>query len=124
MRSERSFAARITLPCSAAAPAAARRSFRTAVEQQLDPDQFAVGLLLVSELVTNAVEYSRQDRIELRIRVDSGAVRVEVAGDVENMADGLRGRPRVPDEAGLYPLERISRQLETSGQGTAVWFQL
>lgn len=127
IRLERSFAARITLPCSAAAPAAACRSFRTAVEQQLDPDQFAVGLVLVSELVTNAVEHSRQDRIELRIKVDAGAVRVEVANEADNWAQEWLRAPSTADDSdgpATYPLEKLSRELEQTNPGTALWFQL
>ncbi|HEX5949407.1 MAG TPA: ATP-binding protein [Actinomycetota bacterium] len=85
--------------------------------------------LMVSEVVTNSVRHAglgEGDRIELRISVDKGRVRVEV----HDTGPGFE-RPSEPTTMfrdsgwGLYLVDRLAdRWGITSGRGTTVWFEL
>ena len=85
--------------------------------------------LLVSELVTNSVRHASLDpeqRIELRVRVGPGTVRVEV----EDPGPGFTPTPRRPSDRrnegwGLYLVERIAdRWGVASGSPSIVWFEI
>lgn len=96
---------------------------------EIPPARVATLLLLVSEVVTNAVIHSSAPaptEILLRARmVDSGAVRVEVTDGGE----GFLPVPRDPDHPGggygLYLVEQEARAWGVDREGgTRVWFEL
>ncbi len=85
-----------------------------------------VALLLVSEIVTNAVEHSREPvRLELS-RTGSG-VRASV-WDAEPRLPPVPRRPKVDAEAGrgLYLLDRLASRwgYDPVAGGKTVWFEL
>ena len=79
---------RLWLPAAPQSPRAARAALRDLLEHAgLDHDD---AVLMVSELVTNAVRYVADDDVLLRASVDDGLLRVDVR-------DGGRTLPRLPD---------------------------
>jgi anti-sigma regulatory factor (Ser/Thr protein kinase) len=116
----------VNLPKSSSAAAQARR----AVEQldgTLARDVLADARLLVSELVTNAVEHVSEDgEIELRLSVDDRVLRVEVL----DPGPGFTPRPRRAGDRqdsgwGLHFLARLADRWAVDVDGRArVWFEL
>lgn len=117
-----------TFPATHAAPGSARRSLDT-VARTVGPELLDVLRLLVSELVTNAVEHGRPTdsaRVKLRLLVFPETV----AAVVEDDGPGFREPPPVPDDAafsgwGLHIVPELADRygIETSPR-TAVWFEL
>lgn len=118
----------LSLPADPSTPGVARNALgdeELSVPARLVPDL----QLLVSELVTNSVRHAnlaREQRIEIRVTVRTGTVRVEV----EDPGPGFTPTPRRPgdrrDEGwGLYLVERIAdRWGVTSGTPAVVWFEI
>jgi anti-sigma regulatory factor (Ser/Thr protein kinase) len=83
--------------------------------------------LLVSELVTNAVRHVNRTTqpIELAVRIDDGAIRVEVGDGGAGFKPG-KPRPRGADGGfGLFLVERIATRWGVDTRdGTRVWFEL
>jgi anti-sigma regulatory factor (Ser/Thr protein kinase) len=109
------------LPARAESVVLARRAVEA---MALDPGRRGAVKLLVSELVTNAIEHARlqpDDRIELvaRLRVD-GSLRVEVRDPGRGVRDhaarglGMRIVDRVADRWGVDRRNGL----------TCVWFEL
>jgi serine/threonine-protein kinase RsbW len=120
----------VLLPRSAAAPALARAATRELCERlPLSDNRRQILLVLVSEVVTNAVKYSdggRDGGIAFRAaEMEGGAVRI----DVHDGGTGFRPQPRDPSKPdggwGLYLVDQESRSwgVDTSA-GTRVWFEL
>ncbi|HEY5262410.1 MAG TPA: ATP-binding protein [Solirubrobacteraceae bacterium] len=121
---------RISLEHAPNAPALARAAITGFSDgSDIAPSRLATLLLLVSEIVTNAVIHSSApaptEIVLCARRIDPSAVRVEVI-------DGGRGftpRPRDPDQPGggygLFLVEReaLSWGVDRKG-GTRVWFEL
>lgn len=111
------------------APALARAALREFCQQHeiVDGRQANI-LLLVSELVTNAVLHSDADigtAICLVAQVDQGMVRI----DINDHGAGFTPRVRDPADIGrgygLFLVDRISsRWGVTDKGGTTVWFEL
>ena len=84
--------------------------------------------LLVSELVTNSVRHaglSEAQTIELKVKLRSGIVRVEV----NDQGGGFQPTPRARSDDGsgwgLYLVSRLSDRWGVSSDGvTRVWFEL
>jgi anti-sigma regulatory factor (Ser/Thr protein kinase) len=85
--------------------------------------------LLVSELITNAVRHALVEglpEVELRVRSDSGRVRVVVS----DPGGGFEPMPRLPTAAegsgwGLYLVDRIAdRWGVLSNDRNEVWFEI
>jgi anti-sigma regulatory factor (Ser/Thr protein kinase) len=118
----------LSLPVDATTPGAAR----TAVGEQgfSVPARVLPDLqLLVSELVTNSVRHAQLvpgQRIELRMHVETGMVRVEV----EDPGPGFSPSPRRSgdrrdDGWGLYLVEHIAdRWGVMDGPPSIVWFEM
>jgi anti-sigma regulatory factor (Ser/Thr protein kinase) len=119
---ERSF------PATREAPRSARGSLDV-FARTIDPEAFWVLRLLVTELVTNALQHgspSDSSRITLRVHVFPGTI----AAVVEDDGDGFGHAPTVPDETrvrgwGLHLVPELADRwgLELSPR-TAVWFEL
>jgi anti-sigma regulatory factor (Ser/Thr protein kinase) len=121
------FYAHIELPCELTAGAAARHFLRQQLSSwELDTAHLDDALLLVSEVVANAVLHARTE-IELTLRAaDTGALRVEVYDDNSR----LPTMAVPPDDAtsgrGLQVIERLANRwgFERSRSGKTVWFEL
>ena len=120
---------RIELESTSQAPALARAALNGFCETCAVPaDAAATVLLLVSELVTNAVihpDSELQEMITVDARVRNDTVRVEVA----DAGPRFTPRPRNPDRAhGGYGLYLVDQQAESWGMGTGptttVWFEV
>ena len=119
--------AECTLPAQVLSPAAARRAVREAMtgaglEVILDD-----AVLLVSELVTNAVVHAGT-RIELRVDIGPGSVLVEVIDFRPRALPDLLGKPEADREAGrgMLLLDAVAKEwgIRHFAGGKAVWFQL
>ena len=117
-------AAVTTLPAQAQSPSAARRAVQeiltgAGLEVMLDD-----ALLLVTELVTNAVVHAGTD-IELHIDIGPGRARIEVI-DHGPGVPVRRGDPDSPREGGrgIFLLDALAQEWGTRhfAGGKAVWF--
>lgn len=123
-------ALRVSLEQSNHAPALARAAITGFSDGgEIPPTTLATLLLLVSEVVTNAVIHSKApgpSEILLCARLnDDGAVRVEIT----DAGGGFTPVPRDPDRpGGGYGLFLVEREAERWGVdregGTRVWFEL
>ena len=111
------------------APAVARAAVARRSEQlQLDGSLAQSLILLVSEVVSNAVRHSAGDpaeSIELVASFDAETIRVTVT----DAGQGFTPRPRDParsqDGYGLYLLEKVAERWGVESKGdTKVWFEL
>jgi anti-sigma regulatory factor (Ser/Thr protein kinase) len=118
----------LSLPADPSTPGVARTAVgdeRLSLPPRVLPDL----QLLVSELVTNSVRHADLapgQRIELRVHVAPGTVRVEV----EDPGPGFTPTPRRPgdrrdDGWGLYLVARIAdRWGVVDGSPSIVWFEI
>jgi anti-sigma regulatory factor (Ser/Thr protein kinase) len=85
-------------------------------------------VLLVSEVVSNAVLHSRgpsDARIALTATVSEDVVRVEVTDGGDGFTPGQRDPARLDGGYGLYLLEKASSRWGVDPSGpTSVWFEL
>lgn len=105
----------LTVPAEPGAPGRARRATAGALADW-DPDRRAAALLVVSELVTNAVRHGSSgpaDAIQVRIRRRGGRVRIEVED-----AGALGGTVRL---AGVDPDRRCGWGLPIVAALTDRW---
>jgi anti-sigma regulatory factor (Ser/Thr protein kinase) len=116
----------VNLPKSSSAAAQARRAIDR-LTGKVRRDVLADARLLVSELVTNAVEHVSEDgEIELRLDVRDQVLRVEVL----DPGPGFTPRPRRPGDRkdsgwGLHFLARLADRWAVEADGRArVWFEL
>ena len=104
---------------------------RRVVERALDEAGLAVllddALLLVTELVTNAVVHAGTT-VELHIGVGTGTVRIEVVDHSAGSLPVLLGDPEAPREGGrgIYLLDVLAQEWGTRHfhGGKSVWFSL
>ena len=94
---------------------------------EVDEETMSCLRLLVSELVTNAVEHaSGTGPVELSVRLDAGTVRVEVA----DHGAGFEYRPRRPGDPadsgwGLHFVAQLAQRWGTeASDGGRVWFEM
>jgi anti-sigma regulatory factor (Ser/Thr protein kinase) len=130
-RTKRAQSPRMTLMLERSVHAPGRA--RAAVSRRCEPLGLDASLgqsliLLVSEVVSNAVRHSSGDPaepIELVVRVDDEKIHVSVT----DAGDGFVPRPRDPastsDGYGLYLLEKVAARWGVESEGdTKVWFEL
>jgi anti-sigma regulatory factor (Ser/Thr protein kinase) len=107
------------------APADARRAMRR-YYPDLTPDLMQVAVLLLSELVSNAVKHADAASIAVRFEVMKAYLRIEVADD----GPGFGLREPVPEPGGiggwgLHLVDELSsRWGVVDGSGTRVWFEI
>jgi len=106
--------------------AAARRVVERLVND-VDDMTLANLRLLVSELVSNAIEHGRPGgRIDLEVGLEEGTIRVAVADE----GPGFVPRPRAVGDSlssgwGLHFVELLAERWGTDGDGrTCVWFEM
>ena len=112
------------LPKQPTAPAQARRLLAS-FDDQVPAACLEDARLLVSEIVTNAVEHVGADgEIEVRMELEDGLLRVEVL----DPGEGFEWRPRESDNPrgwGLHFVQRLSdRWGVTAEECNRVWFEL
>ena len=107
-------------------PFAARRATRAFLDGRVDPPMCDDVLLVVSELVTNAVVHAGTD-LTVRLQISSSRLRVEVTDtaaqlpvmrDLDHVAErgrGMRIIARVADRWGVEPV---------GDRGKTVWAEL
>jgi anti-sigma regulatory factor (Ser/Thr protein kinase) len=111
------------------APGLARAAVARRCEQlDLDASLSQSLILLVSEVVSNAVRHSAADpATSIRLVASFGAETIRVT--VTDAGDGFTPRPRDParshDGYGLYLLEKVATRWGVDSRGdTKVWFEL
>ncbi len=102
----------------------ARRLVRSRLGGALSKETLDDVLVVVSELVTNAVLYGKGD-VALSVRCDGG----HVAGEVSDQGAGFAGRQRSHDPTriggnGLFMVGRIADRWGLRGGEATVWFEI
>ena len=117
-----SFAVRLAHTADAAGTA--RRAVKTRFSDVLAQEMLDDTLLVISELVTNAVQYGAGD-IHLRVAFDGR----RVTGDVSD--EGMRFTQPLPTHAagkigghGLYLVERVADSWGVAEGSSRVWFEI
>jgi anti-sigma regulatory factor (Ser/Thr protein kinase) len=109
------------------APRAARAQVRT-LEPRLGPERTEDAVLLVSELVTNAVKYGPEHgEIRLIISEDERTTRFTVHDTGAGPLPAMRPLERLPHEGGghgLRVVEMVSDRWGVERGSTRVWFEL
>ena len=117
----------LTVPRTVNAPRAARARVRE-LEPRLGPDRTEDAVLLISELVTNAVKYGPEHG-EIRIIVDEdeSSTRFTVHDPGAGPLPVMRPLERLPHEGGGHGLrlvEMVSDRWGVERGSTRVWFEL
>jgi anti-sigma regulatory factor (Ser/Thr protein kinase) len=109
------------------APCAARARVR-ALEPRLGPERTEDAVLLISELVTNAVKYGPEHgEIRLIIGEDERTTRFTVHDTGAGPLPVMRPLERLPHEGGghgLRVVEMVSDRWGVERGSTRVWFEL
>ena len=120
--SEKSFA----LPPAPTSPREARERAARELEGWGDPDARHAVLLLISELVTNAVVHARSTvTVDVAVR-DDGPVHVTVHDESSVRPTPRRHYADRPGGRGLHLLESLAARwgVEDSRTGKTVWFEV
>ncbi len=112
------------LPRIASAPARARQAVTACFGGLLGEETLDDVLLVVSELVTNALRHGSGD-IELRMAYDAD----HVTGAVSDDGAGFARRRRLPDRGqvgghGLHIVGRVATRWGLTEGTTNVWFEI
>lgn len=117
----------LTLLRAPAAAGLARNGVRRVLSGCLEPVRLHDSVLMTSEVVTNAIEYSDTGRIELRVALSDTAARVEVYNEGHEWTRGPEAQPRGLDDVGgwgLFIVDKLSDRWGTDVDETLVWFEL
>jgi anti-sigma regulatory factor (Ser/Thr protein kinase) len=111
------------------APAQARRAISGFAQNHgLDSDSRSTLLLLVSEIVTNAVihpEVEARAGVSLQARIAGPVVRVEITDRGSGFTPQERDPAKTDGGYGLYLLDKAAAQWGINGgSGTTVWFEV
>jgi anti-sigma regulatory factor (Ser/Thr protein kinase) len=111
------------------APAQARAAISGFAQNHgLDSDSRSTLLLLVSEVVTNAVihpEVEARASVSLQARLAGPVVRVEITDQGSGFTPQERDPARTDGGYGLYLLDKAAAQWGIKGgEGTTVWFEI
>jgi anti-sigma regulatory factor (Ser/Thr protein kinase) len=118
----------LVLPASLDAPATARLHLRT-YAPQLSPAMFGDVLIMMNELVTNAVQHG-QPPVTLQVDIDPGGVTVTVGDTSAAVPPAIVRAPSLSSTSGrgLLIVEELSTRWGVSPRhnkpGKNVWFQL
>ena len=119
----------IALPRTVEAPSRARAAVGgLSADVDLDPGIRQTLLLLVSEVVSNAVLHScagPDSEICLEAIVREDAVRITVTDEGDGFVPGPRDPSRIDGGYGLFLVEKAASRWEVQpGSPTRVWFEL
>ena len=119
---------RISLPQTSSSPAQARRQVTRFVEENDVLGRASVALLVLSELVTNAVLHGREP-IQVCVSRHPDALRIEVSdGDTHTsqIAPQAREDPERAGGRGLQIVNSLAREwgITTSDGGKTVWAEV
>ena len=119
----------VDLETTSEAPGAARAAIvEFCQDREIASSPIATVMLLVSEVVTNAVvhpDVPRSSTIELAARVEERLIRVEVTDQGSGFVPTPRDPSRTAGGFGLYLLEKESRDWGVlQKNGTCVWFEV
>jgi anti-sigma regulatory factor (Ser/Thr protein kinase) len=118
---------RAILSSTAAAPAAARRAIEP-IARSLPPRAASELLLVVTELVANAVRHSRDGAIGLEVELDDELARVEVTDPGDGFDPPEKPRSAYPERGGfgLVLVDRLARRwgVRRDRDSTVVWSEL
>lgn len=114
----------IGLEASLSSPAAARAAIREAMGDEAE-DRIDVAVLLVSELLANAVLYAGTD-IRLRLDVGTAVLRVEVEDSGTQMPDPVAADVTAEAGRGWLLVEELADRCGWNSlpHGKVVWFEL
>lgn len=109
-----------------ATPSAARALLRAAAQTHLDQDLLDTALLLISEIVGNALRHGRPPVLVFVACMDAHRLRVEV--DDEDPRQPVVGQPDLLDEGGrgMWLVEAMSTAWGVDNHplgGKTVWFE-
>ncbi|MFD0902206.1 SpoIIE family protein phosphatase [Actinomadura sediminis] len=114
------------LPPRPDSPALARRFVRGRLAGKVPPDTVDTAVLVISELVTNAVLHARTG-IQVAVRAVGGGVHARVTDRAPHrgLVPGRR-HPYTDTGRGLYVIERLTDRygVDTGERGKTVWFEL
>jgi anti-sigma regulatory factor (Ser/Thr protein kinase) len=114
----------VRLPRERTTAAAARRLLRTRLGRLVPEDTLHDALIVVSELVSNAVVHGSGE-IELRIAFDGTRLTGDVADDGRGFVRPQGKRAHDPTEAnGLYLVEQIASAWGVHDGCAQVWFEI
>jgi len=120
-------AAITTLPAQDRSPGAARRVVQQALTDAGLEVMLDDALLLVTELVTNAVVHAGTE-VELHVEIGAGRARIEVVDRGAGALPALRGDPEAAREGGrgIFLLDALAQEWGTRhfAGGKSVWFAL
>jgi anti-sigma regulatory factor (Ser/Thr protein kinase) len=116
---------RFVLEADAASPRVARERFRAELAGWGTAESRDRAVLLVSELVTNAVVHARTP-ITVRLELAPGCASVEVSDDSERLPEPRMPRADRPGGRGLHLLEELTDGwgVRPGRVGKTVWFEL
>jgi anti-sigma regulatory factor (Ser/Thr protein kinase) len=115
----------VRLPGGADAAARARREL-SRLGADLDPPLAETLLLLVTELVSNAVRHTTTETVALKVLVGRTAVFTEVTDTGLGFDPPTTAPPLADAGWGLFLVERLADRwgVARSDPGTTVWFEL
>jgi len=118
----------LSIPGGPTAPAAARDALRSTLGGRVRGTLESDALLIVSELVTNAVRHggarTLDETLELHVALVGEAVRLEVVDPGDGFEPGAHG-PRHDGGYGLHLLDRLAARWGVAGSApTTVWTEL
>jgi anti-sigma regulatory factor (Ser/Thr protein kinase) len=114
------------LPATNQAPQDARALVAAQLDESLTPEQMQVALLLVSELVTNAVRHAESDVIQVGVRTD-GRVRVSVTDESPETPRQQSPGLDEPGGRGLMIVDQLAQAWGVDplpGDGKRIWFDV
>lgn len=114
-----------TFPAVTTSARAARDFLRTVLPDEAAPDVTDVVMLLVTELVTNAVLHA-QTSVRVRVEVSGPRVRIDVQDQSPTMPELLSDSPESLSGRGLLLVERLADRwgYEPHPSGKTVWFEI
>ena len=116
---------RLDLSYSLSAARTARRWARQRLEHLLDDDHVEVALLVLSELVTNALTHG-SDPVQVELAVDDELVLVRVTDHGGGRVSLRHPAHGDPGGRGLIIVEELAERwdVDYAGTSTSVWVQL